>query len=657
MRELLGRKDSPPSRQEILALAGLLEEIIARTEAAEKQEGRRYAALERRLLDIESSRFLRALQWPGRFFADWRGRLGQSLLHSPLHPLYLKLVNPRQATDLYRIWVENELPPDPTKTLDRKPLISVILPVHNPRRDWLEAAVDSVVRQTYGHWQLCVCDDASHEPWVAEYFSARTLADPRIRFVRSTDRLGISGASNRAAELADGEYAAFLDQDDLLAPFALVSIAAAVQDRPADLLYSDHDHLDSQGRRVQPVFKPAFSPDLLRCCMYFGHLLVVRMEKFREAGGFRPAYDGSQDYDLALRLTEGPAVVFHIPRMLYHWRQHSDSTALHAGAKPFTQAAGWKALSAAVHRQNPQAVVEPGALANSYRVHWPVPADLKASLVICSRNAKLLERCLRALERCTSYVNREIVVVQHRTGDIAAMDRVLDVHACLRVPYSGPFNFAAMNNLGARQATGGVLVFLNDDVEPLTPQWLYEMLAHAHRREVGAVGARLLYPSGAIQHAGMAIGIMQGAGHPHRHAFAAQYWSWLTFTRNVSAVTGACLAIRRCVFEQLHGFDEAFPVNYNDVDLCLRARQAGYQVIVEPAAVLRHYECQSRQPGVGLEESGLFEQRWGVYLKSGDPFYSAHLTRTSEDAGLELEDWGSQPMSAREVIVGAASRD
>ena len=652
---MLARTDSSPSRQELSALTGFLEETLSHIEAGDKRAVRHYAELERRLLDIENSRFLRTLRWPGRFLGDWKGRLGQLLLHSPFHPLYLKLAHPREATDHYRIWVESERAPL-EQALAREPLISVILPVRNPRRDWLEAAVESVVRQTYGYWQLCVCDDASHESWVAEYFTARALAEPRVRFVRSTERLGISGASNRAAEFADGEYAAFLDQDDLLAPFALFSIAAAIQDRQADLLYSDHDHLDRQGCRVQPVFKPAYSPDLLRCCMYFGHLLVVRMKKFRVAGGFRSAYDGSQDYELALRLTERPAAVLHIPRMLYHWRQHADSTALRAEAKPFTQAAGWKALSEAMRRQDPQAVVEPGTLANTYRVRWPVPADLKASLVICSRNAKLLARCLRALERRTSYTNREIVVVQHRTGDTAAMDRLLDVRPCLRVPYTGPFNFAAMNNLGAREATGGVLIFLNDDVEPLTPQWLYEMLAHAHRREVGAVGARLLYQSGAIQHAGMAIGIMQGAGHPHRHSFAAQYWNWLPFTRNVSAVTGACLAIRRSVFEDLHGFDEDFPVNYNDVDLCLRARQAGYQVLVEPAAVLRHYECQSRQPGVQLEESALFEQRWSTCLESGDPFYSPYLTRTREDAGLELEDLGPQPLSARDALIHAASR-
>jgi GT2 family glycosyltransferase len=438
--------------------------------------------------------------------------------------------------------------------------------------------------------------------------------------------------------LASGEYAGFLDQDDVLAPYALDCVAQAVQDSQPDLLYSDEDYLDSQGRRVQPIFKPAFSPDLLRCGMYLGHFLVVRMAQLRELGWFRTGYDGSQDYDLALRLAARTAAIRHIPRVLYHWRQHPDSTALDAAAKPYTQAAGLRALSEAVAPRDAQAAVTAGAFPNTYRVRWSVPANLRASLIVCSRNPKLLKRCLDAVERRTAHARREIVVVQHRAGDIAAMDRLLDAGTYVRVPYTGPFNFAAMNDLGARHATGDVLVFMNDDVEPLDSGWLTAMLAHANRREIGAVGAKLIYPSGAIQHAGMVIGIMEGAGHLHRNTFGSPYWNWLPFTRNVSAVTGACLAIRKSVFEELGGFDESFPVNYNDVDLCLRARQAGYEVIVEPAALLRHFECQSRQAGVRLEERYLFEQRWAASLERGDPFYSPHLRRTIEDAGLELQD-------------------
>jgi len=613
-------------------------------EADERQAVRLYSELERRLLDIENSRFLRTLQWPGRFLGDWKGRLGQLLLHSPLHPLYLKLAHPHFAEDCYRLWVESERAPGARK-LAREPLISLILPVHNPRRDWLEAAVASVLDQTYGRWQLCVCDDVSTEDWVAEYFSALSATEPRIRFARVNERLGISGALNRAGEMASGEYAGFLDQDDVLAPHALACMAEAVADAQADLLYSDEDYLDGRGRRVQPIFKPAFSPDMLRCGMYLGHLLVVRTARLRELGGFRSGYDGSQDYDLALRLAGGccpgrspSPVIRHISRVLYHWRQHPESTALDAAAKPYTQAAGLKALAEAVARRDAQAVVTAGAFPNSYHVRWFVPANLKASVIICSRNAKLLKRCLEAIARHTSHTNREIVIVQHRTGDIAAMDRLLDGCACVRVPYTGPFHFAAMNNLGAEHATGEVCVFMNDDVEPLDSDWLGALLAHANRREVGAVGAKLVYPSGAIQHAGIVIGIMEGAGHLHRNTFGSPYWNWLPFTRNVCAVTGACLAIRKSVFEELGGFDESFPVNYNDVDLCLRARQAGYEVIVEPAALLRHYECQSRQAGVRLEERYLFEQRWAAWLERGDPFYSPHLRRMLEDAGLELQN-------------------
>lgn len=645
LREKLHRTDSPPSQQELLTLASLLEEALARMEADEKQAVRHYTELERRLLDIENSRFLRTLQWPGRFLGDWKGRLGQLLLHSPLHPLYLKLVNPHFTEDRYRLWVETERTPAAHK-LAREPLISLVLPVNNPRRDWLEAAVASVLEQTYGCWQLCVCDDASAPDWVAEYFMALSAAEPRIRFARSDKRLGISGALNRAGELASGEYAGFLDQDDALAPYAVACVADAVADSQPDLLYSDEDYLDSDGHRVQPIFKPAFSPDLLRCGMYFGHLLVVRTTLLQELGGFRAGFDGSQDYDLALRVAARANAIRHIPRVLYHWRRHPDSTAQDAAAKPYTQAAGLQALSEAVARRDAQAVVTAGAFPNTYHVRWPVPTGLKASLIICSRNAKLLSGCLAAIAQRTSHANREVVVVQHRTGDIAAMDRFLDGYDCVRVPYTGPFNFAAMNNLGARHATGEVLVFINDDVEPLDSDWLSAMLAHANRREVGPVGAKLVYPSGAVQHAGIVIGIMEGAGHLHRNTFGSPYWNWLPFTRNVCAVTGACLAIRKDVFEQLGGFDESFPVNYNDVDLCLRARQAGYDAIVEPAALLRHYECQSRQAGVRLEERYLFEQRWAAWLERGDPFYSPYLRRTLEDAGLELQDL-AEPVSWR----------
>ena len=642
LRDRLRRAGDASSPQDLDSLMRLLEAILDRLDRNETRLTERLIELDRRLLAIEYSRFFQLVRLQGQWLLDWRGRLGQWLLHSRLHQVYLRLMKPVAPADPYQHWLAQERWPE-VRPIPDGPLISVVLPVHNPNREWLEIAVDSVARQSYSCWQLCLCEDASRDAWVAEYLSEKAAAESRIRFVRSPRNLGISGATNRAGELAEGEYVGFLDQDDVLAEHALFCVAEAARDRRSELIYSDEDYLDTAGHRVQPTFKPAYSPDLLRCCMYMGHFLVVRKDVLDAVGWLRSAFDGSQDYDLALRVAERSRLIRHIPRVLYHWRRHPGSTAADTGTKPFTHDAGLRALSEVVSRQDSQARVESGALANTYRVRWPVTAGLKASLIICSRNARLLGRCLQAIRRNTSHSNREMIVVEHRVGNTANMDRLLRNSDVVRVPYVGSFNFSAMNNMGAAQATGEILVFLNDDVEPLTSEWLEALLAHAGRPQVGVVGAKLLYPSGAIQHAGLATGIMEGAGHPGRHLFSAPYWNWLSLTRNVSAVTGACLAIRKDLFRPLRGFDESFPVNYNDADLCLRARQAGYEVVFEPAALLRHDECRTRRPGVQLREREIWEERWAAWLEQGDPYYSPHLTGLLEDASLELNPPGNPP--------------
>jgi len=630
----LSRKDLPA-----------LEHLLSEAPAAVQQNAALIESLdeiEARFWEIESSRFLRLVRWPGRMALDWKGRLGQLLLHSPLHPLYSRVVRAHGYDRTYYQWVEHERKATPprgwfeerARRFQRRPVCSILMPVHNPRREWIEAAIESVRQQFYADWQLCICDDVSEEPWLMECLERASSADRRIHFVRAGSRLGIAGALNRAAELGTGDYLAFLDHDDVLPPYALHYVTAALQNSDADLIYSDEDRLDEAGRRVEPILKPAWSPDLLLSCMYLGHFLAVKRSRFDGAGGFRREMDGSQDHDLALRVSSRPLVVRHIPRILYHWRKHSGSTASSAAAKPYAQAAGRRAVEEALKRCGTDAVVEDGSRPNTYRVRRSAATAGRATLVICSRREDLALGCLRAVKDLTDYSDREVILVQH--GVKMRLENLVESKPLY---YEGEFNFSHMNNLGANAASGDWLVFLNDDVTPLHREWLTELARHVARPEVGIAGARLLYPSGAIQHAGIAIGMMGGAGHPHRDTFGSRYWNWLDVTRNVSAVTGACMALRRSVFEELGGFDEAFPVNFNDVDLCLRARRSGYEVIYEPSAVLRHDECQTRQPGVRWRERQCWRAKWPETCACGeDPFYSPHLSIEHEDASLRLDE-------------------
>ncbi len=638
LRSQLQSSDTPPSRQDLLAILDHLDNLTLRLEEEQKRLEHNQRVMDQHVAAIEESLIFRMLRRLGRPLLAWKARAGQALLHSPFHGLYLK-IRPLGKDTAYELWVEREAASRPAAAneFSCRPVFSILLPVHAPPREWLEQAVRSVFNQTWPLWELCVCDDAS-EGWVGEYFHKIIQDGAKVRFVHSDEHLGISGALNRALTLATGDYYAFLDQDDLLSPFALHQIAESLQEGPADLLYTDEDFIDERERRLHPLFKPDWSPDLLLSCMYMGHLLVVSRKAMEAAGGLRSEFDGAQDFDLALRVTEGAAVVRHVPQVLYHWRRHAGSTAARPEAKPYTHAAGRRALESAVQRRRWSASVEDGPGPNMYRLAWKLQGRPLVSLIICSRSPALLERCLSAIGKTTDYLPRQIVVVQHVAGQEDAMAEVLSRSDAKRVRYEGPFNFSRMNNLGAETAEGEILVFLNDDVEPLVPAWLYQLAAQVQRPEVGIAGARLMYPAGTWQHAGIAIGIGDGCGHPGRGMNATPYWNWTNLTRDVSAVTGACMAIRKELFQQLGGFDPAFPVNYNDTDLCLRARKAGYRVLYEEGAVLCHRECQTRKGGVSFAERERWFDRWSAELDRGDPFYSPHLTRIREDASLRLAE-------------------
>jgi GT2 family glycosyltransferase len=568
------------------------------------------------------------------FIATQRTLIGRRLDHSILYHYYRQFLRGRTQRARYREWVARERAATPSLEWHRReaakwrrrPRVSVLIPVHNPNRAWLEAAICSVRDQCYENWQLCLCDDASSNSWVIDYLTQLAGADDRIRVARSDSPLGISGALNRAGQMADGEYVGFLDHDDLLSPFALHYIVEELQDQNVELVYSDEDIIDERAVRNQPNFKPDWSPDLLDCCMYINHFMVVQRSRLVAVGWFRSACDGAQDYDLALRLTERNSPVRHVSRVLYHWRRHPGSSLGSASAKPYTHKAGKLALQEAVARRRQAAVVEDGPQANTYDVRRAIAGSPLVSIVICSRDPRILRRCLLSINRKTGYPRREIVIVQHKTSEDPAMEMVIDQFQCHRVVYAEPFDFSHMNNLGAAATRGEYLIFLNDDIQALDARWLECLLAPLQVPEVGVVGAKLLFRSGAFQHAGMIVGGVDGCAHPGRGSFGSLSWNWFDLTRDVSAVTGACLSIRKALFMKLEGFDRSFPVNYGDVDLCLRVRSAGFRIIYQPRAVLQHDEAASRSPRIHSEERELFFARWGDTIAGGDPFYNRNLT-------------------------------
>lgn len=588
-------------------------------------------ALDRRLSSLESSVFLRFLRSTGCLTGTWTRRLGQVLLRSPFHPLWARLFGNSRQAESYAAWLAKHRARDPYLSRLpalplRPPVFSILVPTRNPRHGWLQEALASVRAQNYPHWQVCVSIDGEIQPEVRAWLERLAHEDQRFTIIDGESG-GISKALNLAAVRAEGEFLAFLDHDDTLEPTALAHFAALMTSSPAGIVYSDEDCTDAAGVPLRPLFKPAYSPSLLRRCMYMGHFLAVSRQAFQDVGGFRSECDGAQDFDLVLRLVEAGVQVGHVPRVLYHWREHASSTASGAAAKPYAHAAGAKALEDHARRRAWTVRVEDGPRPFSYRLRSVSQPGARATIIVPSRDARLLERCLSSLRQTRPESGYDILVAHHKAGHpLPPFESVVRRYDAASVDFEGPFNYSAICNLAAARATGSVLVFLNDDVTPRSPDWLFSLLSVLEGEGVGIAGARLLYPSGAIQHAGIALGIGDGTGHPGRSLFDSSYWPWLNTTRDVSAVSAACLAVHRHVFEELGGFDEAFPLNYNDVDFCLRARQAGYGVVIDADATLTHLEASTRKAGTHSAERMDFFRRWSHLLESPDPFYSPNLS-------------------------------
>ena len=531
----------------------------------------------------------------------------------------------------------------------RRPLISILVPVYNTPEKWLSKAIASVGAQTYSNWELCLADDASTAPHIRPLLEKYAADDPRIKVSFRPKNGHISAASNSALELASGEFIALLDHDDELTPHALYEIVCAHNADPTtDFFYSDEDKIDEEGHRHEPYFKPDFLPDLFLGQNYTSHLTVYRAALMRKAGGFRVGYEGSQDWDLALRvvsLMPDHKKIRHIPKILYHWRAIPGSTALLSSEKNYPVKAAKKALTDHFARlkQTVELIPVPG---DHWRVKYPLPAKPPlVSLLIPTRNGlKFLQRCVDSILEKTTYPNYEILIIDNGSDDPATLTYFKTVAAkkSVRViPYDAPFNYSAINNFAAKQAKGTVLGLLNNDLEVIHADWLHEMVAQSLRPAIGCVGAMLYYPNDTVQHAGVIIGLGGVAGHAFRdfNRGTEGVFNRARLVQNYGAVTAACLLIRKEIFDQVGGLDEKhLAVAFNDVDFCLKVRAAGYLNLWTPFAELYHHESASRGVEDTPEKHERFRgevetmmQRWEKELKH-DPAYNPNLT-------LELTDF------------------
>lgn len=531
--------------------------------------------------------------------------------------------------------------------LECRPTISVLMPVFNPPPEFLRQAIASVQNQLYPDWALCIADDASTNPAIRPILEAAAASDPRIQVVFRTTNGHISAATNTALEMAQGEFIALLDHDDELAEHALYHVAIALnENRELDLLYSDEDIIDATGRRSGHYFKPDWNPDLFLAQNLISHLGVYRRTLAIATGGFREGYEGSQDWDFALRAIERTTAqrIHHLPHILYHMRANAGSTARSVGAKSYAVDAARRALLDHWERRGIVASVVPLDTGH-FVTQLPLPDEPpKVSLVVCTRNRlELLHPCVEGILTRTSYPNLELIIVDNGSDDADTLRYLSALHEdgqARVLRHAIPFNFSALNNFAAQHATGNLLCLLNNDVFPNNPDWLSEMVAHALRPEIGAVGAKLYYPDGRIQHAGVILnGVAAGHLHLGHPGASAGYGNRARLPQNFSAITAACLVIRKAIWDEVSGMDEAFAVAFNDVDFCLRVQACGYRNLWLPQAELVHHESASR----GTEntpkkrrryegETALLQQRWGSIL-AHDPSWNPNLTRNGERIG------------------------
>jgi glycosyltransferase involved in cell wall biosynthesis len=562
----------------------------------------------------------------------------------------------------YEHWIQqyDTLTPDDIRRIKAKisdfsykPLISVLVPVYKPDLEHLKKAVDSVISQFYPYWELCLADDASHDPELEKVMNAYAKADPRIKVVYREKNGHISEATNSALEIASGEFIALLDQDDELRTHSLFMMAGELnKNKKLSLLYSDEDKIDEKGQRYDPHFKPEWSPDLLYGQNYISHLGVFRTSIVKEVGGFRKGFEGSQDFDLVLRISEKikSNQIKRIPAILYHWRAIAGSTATNIDEKGYAMKAGIKALQEHFDRTHVKAHVQVSPLHKQlYRVKRELPEVLPlVSLIIPTKDrTDLVDNCVQSILKKSTYPNIEIIIVDNNSDKPEShkyFKKITQAHSNVKVlPYPHDFNYSAINNFAVKNSKGSVIGLVNNDIEVIAPDWLEEMVGHALRKEVGAVGANLFYENNTIQHAGVIIGLGGVAGHIHKRLprHHPGYFCRALLTQNLTAVTAACVIMRRDVFEKVNGLNEKdLTVAFNDVDLCLKIRDKGLLIVWTPFAELYHLESISR----GLDtdpdkverfrkECEYIKDNWDHVIKN-DPYFNPNFSLDIENYEL-----------------------
>lgn len=543
-------------------------------------------------------------------------------------------------------------------SMNHKPMISIIMPVYDTPEIYLRECIDSVIAQSYPHWELCIADDKSPNELVRKILSEYEQKDNRIHVVYRQENGHISRASNSALAIATGDFVALLDHDDVLTKHALYFMALAINETPdVQILYSDEDKIDESGVRSNPHFKSDWNPDLFYSQNYVSHLGIYRRDLLNHIGGFRTEVEGSQDQDLLLRCL--PHVqekhIIHVPRVLYHWRMLEGSTALASDEKSYTTKAGIKALNDYFKDNGPQGItIEAGLVANTYRVRWPIPDPAPlVSLLIPTRDKKTItETAVNSIIEKTTYQNYEILILDNGSIEPETLQWFEAIQQKdLRVKvirYDHPFNYSAINNFGVTCAQGSMIGLINNDIEVISPDWLSEMVSHASRQDIGCVGAKLYYSNDTLQHGGVILGIGGVANHSHKHTNRKSpgYFARLIVPQNLSAVTAACLLVRREVYEQVGGLDEEnLKVAFNDVDFCLKVRDAGYRNLWTPYAELYHHESISRgsedtpeKKKRFLKENEFMQKKWRKILTE-DPYYNKNLTKVREDFSISMEKY------------------